>query len=278
MKVLVLGSAGQIGTRLCKVLRRSGHEVVEWDIVNSTTLRDQDLRYTNATLTNEIYEADFVMFLAFDVGGSTYLKTYEQTKQFVDNNVDIMRNTFQALGMANTPFIFASSQMSNMSYSTYGVLKALGESYTHILGGKVVKFWNVYDLETDPEKFHVITDFIISARDHGVINGKTNGWEERQFLHGEDASRALIVIMEDWETIPENELHITSFYWTPIRDVAHIISHCYDGVEITFSDQIDSVQLDKRNEPNSAMLKYWSPEISLIDGITKIIDGMQNEI
>ena len=47
-----------------------------------------------------------------------------------------------------------------MSYSPYGVMKRVGEMYTKSLGGLIVHFWNVYGIEKDMEKAHVITDFI----------------------------------------------------------------------------------------------------------------------
>jgi hypothetical protein len=50
-----------------------------------------------------------------------------------------MSNTFDLLKQHNKPFIFASSQMAEMGYSSYGMLKALGEKMTHELGGLVVK-------------------------------------------------------------------------------------------------------------------------------------------
>lgn len=273
MRVLVLGSAGQIGSRLCKVLRESKHEVFEYDIA---TNRSQDLRKPRGELKHLMINSDFVMFLAFDVGGSTYLKSYEKTMEFIDNNIDIMRNTFQMLSETKVPFIFASSQMSNMSWSPYGQLKSIGEHYTHILGGKVVKFWNVYDLETDPEKYHVITDFIISARDRGRIDCKTDGTEIRQFLHGEDAALALESIMMNFETISQKELHITSFKWSSVRDIVSIIGDIYP-CEAEFSEGLDTVQLDNRNEPNTDILKYWSPKISLRDGIERVAKEMEHE-
>jgi hypothetical protein len=107
-------------------------------------------------LEEKIIEADFVHFLAFDIGGSMYMAKYQNTFDFISNNIKIMNNTFDLLKKYNKPFIFASSQMSNMSYSTYGTLKAIGEKYTEALGGIIVKFWNVYGYETDMEKSHVI--------------------------------------------------------------------------------------------------------------------------
>ena len=138
-----------------------------------------------------MHESDFVMFMAFDVGGSRYLKTYQHTYEFVSNNVKLMDNAFDALKETKKPFIFASSQMSNMSYSSYGVLKALGEYYAKSLGGLIVKFWNVYGVEHDPEKSHAITDFIRKAQTNGRIDMMTDGVEMRQLLFADDCCRAL---------------------------------------------------------------------------------------
>ena len=72
MKVTILGSGGQIGAYLTKYLREKGHEVTEFDIVNGA---EQDLtKIPNPLLMRSIRMCDFVFFLAFDVGGSRYLK------------------------------------------------------------------------------------------------------------------------------------------------------------------------------------------------------------
>ena len=58
-----------------------------------------------------------------------------------------MSNTFNLLKKYNKKFIFASSQMSNMDFSSYGVLKKIGEDITKSLNCLYVKFWNVYGIE-----------------------------------------------------------------------------------------------------------------------------------
>ena len=60
----------------------------------------------------------------------------------------------------NKPVIFASSQMSELNHSSYGMLKLLGEKMTRDIGGVSARFWNVFGYEPDGEKSHVITDFI----------------------------------------------------------------------------------------------------------------------
>ena len=67
MKITILGSSGQIGAYLSEYLREKGHEVREFDIVNSD---EEDLtKIPNYELQDAIDFADFVFFLAFDVGG-----------------------------------------------------------------------------------------------------------------------------------------------------------------------------------------------------------------
>lgn len=270
MKYLVLGSAGQVGLELTSFLKNKGHNVATFDIVDSA---NQDLRIRDAA-DKAIEEADFVYFLAFDVGGSRYLAKYQNTYEFIDNNMKLMAYTFDSLHKHKKPFIFASSQMSNMSYSPYGVLKAVGENYTKILNGLVVKFWNVYGLEHDANKSHVVTDFIHSAATTGQINMLTDGQEERQMLHAEDCCECLEILSTNYDNISrEEQLHITSFEWSKIIDLANIIAESFPGTIVSPAESKDNVQLNKRNEPSTDILEYWKPKLSLRDGIDKIIRG-----
>jgi nucleoside-diphosphate-sugar epimerase len=273
MKYLVLGSSGQVGLELCKFLKKEGHEVVEFDIVADES---QDLRIPNV-LDEIIRDVDFVMFLAFDVGGSRYLKKYQHTYEFINNNVRLTLFTFETLKKYQKPFIFASSQMANMSYSPYGVCKSIGEVYAKALNGLTVKFWNVYGPEHDMEKSHVITDFIIKAR-QGKIEMMTDGKEERQFLHAEDCSRCLMALSEKYDEIDrDSKLHITNFEWNTILEIAEIIKE-FIPCDIFPSEEIDSVQMNKRNEPDPYILNFWNPKISIKEGIEKIIKEITKTI
>lgn len=273
MKYLVLGSAGQIGRALVNFLHSKGEEVLTIDLADSVT---QDLRIHNNTLVESyIEQCDFVYFLAFDVGGARYLEKYQHTFNFIQNNNTLMSNTFDLIKKHNKPFIFASSQMSNMTHSTYGVLKAIGERYTSILNGITVKFWNVYGYESDLEKAHVITDFINRAKLSGVIEMMTDGKERRQFLHVDDCSDCLYELSKVYHRLPRtNEYHITSFVWTSIIEVATIIQSYYPNSIIVPGTRTDVVQFDKMNEPSENILKYWQPKINLSQGIKQVIDQM----
>jgi len=280
MKVTILGSSGQIGAYLTKYLRNKDYEVTEFDVVNSP---EEDLTVIpNAKLEQSISEADFVFFLAFDVGGSRYLKKYQHTFEFINNNARLMVNVFGLLEKYNKRFVFASSQMSNMSYSPYGVMKRVGELYTQTLKGLTVHFWNVYGIEHDAEKSHVITDFIRKGFEEGDFEMMTDGTEERQFLYAEDCCEALETVMESFTDFkPEDELHITSFRSNTIKEVSEIISGQFNligrPVKIKPGLAKDSVQMDKRNQPNNHITSWWMPKTNLQDGIAKVFEEMKND-
>ena len=281
MKITILGSGGQIGVYLTEYLRNKGHEVTEFDIVNG---EDQDLTLIpNPLLDERILNSDFVFFLAFDVGGSRYLKKYQHTFQFINNNTRLMTNAFGLLQKYNKRFIFASSQMSNMNYSPYGVLKKVGELYTKSLNGLIVKFWNVYGVENDHEKSHVITDFIRKGFETGVIDMLTDGEEEREFLYAEDCCEALESIMENYTDFTcEDNLHITSFHPTKILDIAQIIKGQFNlinkyDVKIKPSEEKDIVQMDKKNRPDMYINKWWLPKTSIETGIAKVFNKMRKD-
>ena len=270
MKYLILGSSGQVGYHLTNVLKSQNHEVIPFDIVES---EDEDLRTpNNPLLDKKIKECDFIFFLAFDIGGAMYMKKYQNTFQFISNNGRIMSNVFDIIKNYDKPFIFASSQMSNMSYSTYGILKLIGERYTEALGGLVIKFWNVYGHEANKEKFHVISDFISMAKKDGIIKMKTDGKEVRQFLHGDDAAECLLALSDQYNTIERSTpLHITSFKWTSIYQIAKIIQKMSNCMVVK-GEGIDLLQLNKKNLPDPYILDFWKPKISLEEGIKKLYD------
>ena len=274
-KVLILGSEGQVGAHLKDYLKNKNYSVLEFDIAKS---KFQDLRkFRNKKLANLIRQSSFIYFLAFDVGGSRYLNKYQNTFGFVSNNILLMQNTFELIRKYKKKFIFASSQMSNMNHSNYGVLKSVGEKYTKILCGITVKFWNVYGIEKDLTKSHVITDFIIKALTKKKISMLTNGNEEREFLYAEDCCRGLEIIMKKFDSIikQKNYIDLTTFKSTKIINIAKIIKTLLKKmnleISIVPSKNKDIVQMNKKNKADKYFLKFWKPKNSIQEGIEEVL-------
>ena len=280
MRITILGSSGQVGAYLTEYLRNKGHEVNEFDIVNG---RHHDLtEIPNPELHRLIMQSDFVFFLAFDVGGSHYLKKYQHTFKFIDNNGRMMVNVFGLLEKYKKPFVFASSQMSNMSYSPYGVMKRVGELYTKSLNGLIVKFWNVYGIEKDMEKAHVITDFIKKGFETGTIDMMTDGSEHREFLYAEDCCQALETVMEKYSDFTSDDnLHITTGSSTSVLEIARKIQTLFSEmgrvVTIVPAKSKDEVQKDLRNEADPHIKWWWRPQTSIDEGLAKVFNEMKKE-
>lgn len=274
-KILILGSRGQIGSHLLNFLKKKNYKVYEFDLVNNNS---EDLRINNnRKLLSYIKKIDFVFFLAFDVGGSVYLKKYQNSYSFLMNNISIMKNTFEVLYKEKKRFIFATSQMSNMIYSSYGVLKRIGEDITKSLGGISVRFWNVYGIEYDMEKSHVVTDFITKALKKNNIPMLTNGVEERDFLYADDCCHGLEIVMKKYSIFKnKNIIDLSYGKYTKIIKVAVIIKNIFKkkGIDIKVirGKKDDQLQKNKKNIPNTYLKKYWKPKFSLEQGIEEVLN------
>tara|TARA_B110000114_G_C14989194_1_gene355852 strand:- start:11 stop:868 length:858 start_codon:yes stop_codon:yes gene_type:complete len=278
--ILILGSEGQIGAHLVDFFKnKKNYNIIKFDIVLGKT---NDLRESNnKNLERKIKTSDFVFFLAFDVGGSRYLKKYQKTYSFLINNLFIMGNVFRLLNKYKKKFVFASSQMSNMDSSPYGTLKKLGEDITKSLNGVYVKFWNVYGIEKDLGKSHVITDFVLMGLKNKKIKMLTSGNESREFLYADDCSTGLFTIMNKFNFFLKHkkELHLTTSKRIKIIEIAKLIKKILSKrkiyISIKPSNKKDELQNNINNVANKFLLKYWKPCNSIEKGVEKIVNYYQ---
>lgn len=270
MKILILGSEGQIGKPLFDYLNSKGHEIRGWDKKIDSSL-DLSIESNFDNLRKDIRWSDKVYFLAFEVGGSKFLENTDNTFDYISENVRLMDLTFDALRLEDKPYIFASSQMSNMHHTNYGFLKDLGERYVRSMSnGWICRFWNVYGYEnpSDP-KSHVITDFINMAK-NGNILMRTTGEEKRQFLYVDDCVEALEQWAEGKWDNQSKYYDITTFEWVSIETTAKIIQSKIP-CGIIKGMKKDSIQRGIENPPDGYIKKFWSSKISLEEGIGKLI-------
>jgi nucleoside-diphosphate-sugar epimerase len=278
-KILILGSEGQIGSHLKFYLKNKNYDVLNFDIINN---KDEDLRINkNKKLKYFIKKSDFIFFLAFDVGGSKYLNKYQKTYSFLMNNISIMKNTFEQIHQNKKKFIFVTSQMSNMSHSPYGVLKKIGEEITESLNGISVRLWNVYGIEKNLEKSHVITDFILKGFEYRKIKMITSGEEKRDFLYAEDCCRGFEIIMKKFHHLVRYKIIDLNYgKYTKIINVAQIIKDIFFKnnlkVKIIKGKNLDIVQKNLLNSSSKILRKYWKPKFNLIQGIQEVFKHYKN--
>lgn len=283
MKILVLGSEGQIGSAFCDYIEtKTKDTVVRWDLeISNQHDLSSDIQNVYRHLYPVAKEVDAILFLAYNVGGSKFLNAIDKTRNYISSNVLLMDNTFNVLSSAQKPVLFASSQMSNMLQTNYGLLKQLGERYCwsdYTNNIWVTRFWNIYGIENPKSiKSHVITDFISQAYYNKHIKMLSDGSEERQFMYAEDASRALHYWCKNFNTIDRKKyLDITSSEWTSVMNVAKIIAKELNA-EITPGKNND-LQMKIKNEPDSYFMNHLINDPDFISNYTSLEKGIQKII
>lgn len=280
MKILVLGSEGQIGSNFCEYAISKGHEIIRWDkTISSEHNLARDCFSLHSSLGPYILASDAILFLAYNVGGAKYQAYNDKMFDYISENVQIMENTFTILRNINKPVLFASSQMSNMYDTNYGLLKQLGERYTKACNNIwTCRFWNVYGVEdpTSP-KSHVITDFIYQAETTKKIVMRTNGEELRQFMHASDASKALLYWCNNYESLDRNKyLDITTGYWNSIKSIAQTVITNILGASYILGPNKDLQTKYNPHDPYFMKLAFANDKfIKIEDGIKDIICQMK---
>lgn len=156
---MVLGSSGQIGTALCKKLKENkDNTVVKWDIKAKPTMHDLTLGALGHTLYMAMNEVDFVYFLAEDDSNDLML--------YLDANLRIMINVFQALEATQKPFVYTSVEAGTIDGFEHAIdciqdlVKSVGTQYTVRLGGEVYTFDSHEKIKDEVEKSKVIDELV----------------------------------------------------------------------------------------------------------------------
>lgn len=220
MRILVTGSSGTIGTRLCERLLKDGHDVVGADWVENKWQPSVQ----QITIMGDLRDAKNVAKLPTDVEVIVHLAANARVYDLVedpDRALDNVKDTFNMLEFARKngikKFIFASSRetygnikvekytedMARMENceSPYTASKIAGEafveSYTRCYGidHVIVRFSNVYGMYDDSVR--VVPLFIRLARKNEPM--VVFGEKCLDFTFIDDAVDGVTKILENFE-------------------------------------------------------------------------------
>jgi nucleoside-diphosphate-sugar epimerase len=249
---LVIGSSGFVGRYLVKYLRDFGENVREYDIVRDN---QEDCRCGKLPLHN----INRVYFLGWKVGGANYLYNHETQREQLEWNIKILTNCMDQL--QSVPFVFVSTQLAENCETIYGVLKRLGEFWTELNGGRVIRLWNVYGAyEPRSIKAHVVADFVHQALSSGIIRIMTTGEEVRQFIYISDVCNSLRASF-DYKGIYD----ASTLQWNSVYEAAKLVS-IYTGCQVIRGDKIGSSSI-YQNKPT-----ICEAQISLKVGIKTTVE------
>jgi nucleoside-diphosphate-sugar epimerase len=170
MKIVVTGSAGFIGSELCKTLKRKGHQVIGLDIKEG-----------NDILTCELPRADWVIHLAANAG---VLPSIEDPKKYWMNNVEGTKRILASYPNSRV-LVAGSSSQYEPHLNPYAASKHVIESIPHT-NVCFMRFHTVYSNPARPGMF-------FDKLQRGVLEFVTD--HERDFIHITDVVEAIHLLL-----------------------------------------------------------------------------------
>lgn len=296
-KVLVTGSSGTIGTRLCEKLLASGYEVVGADYqpnkwnkeINDITI-DLDLRDKDKVLSSLPTDVDAIVHLA--ANARVYNLVVEP-----DLALDNMKTVFNVLEFARLNktkrFLFASSREAygnsekmihkedeveiDLCESPYTASKIAGESLVwayqrcYDIDTVIFRFSNVYGMYDDSDR--VVPLFIrqCKADQDSVVFGRE---KELDFTYIDDSVGGIIKTIEKFDSVKNDVYNLAYGEGTTILSVAEMIkSKLGSSNNISISDNRTGEVVKYVADITKARNKIgFNPKTTIEDGIKKSIE------
>ncbi|OGJ63768.1 hypothetical protein A3E47_01475, partial [Candidatus Peribacteria bacterium RIFCSPHIGHO2_12_FULL_54_10] len=300
VKILVTGSSGTIGTRLCEKLLALGHDVHGMDRRPNTWNKDIQRMTTHIDLLNwndlrpTTYDLqpDIVVHLA---ANARVYDLVEDPRRALEN----MTTTFNILEWARLygiqRFIFASSREVYGNYklcttpiaeenariehceSPYTASKIAGEAlvqaYTRCyeLHHIILRFSNVYGMYDDSDR--VVPLFLRRARKNEPL--AVFGEEKcLDFTYIDDTVAGIIAAIEKFDTVKNDTYNIANGAGTTIVHLAEKIK------ELTASSSLVTVGESRTGEviryvadvSKAKKVLGYAPQTSFVDGIRKTVE------
>jgi len=296
MKILVTGSSGTIGTRLCEKLLEQGHNVIgadwqpnKWQPAIEKLTVHADLRHEEE-LKKLPAGIDCVIHLAANA------RVYELVEH-PDRARDNFLTTFNALEWARTHgvkrFIFASSRetygnsgadkyredMVRVEHceSPYTASKlageALMESYRRCYGMEtvIVRFSNVYGMYDDSERVVPLFIRLTKKNEPLVVFGKDKSLD---FTYIDDAVAGLILILKKFEEISGQTFNLAFGEAHSIMELAELIKKLMKSTSAisTSSSRTGEVTHYTADISKARMILGFEPKVPFAEGVKKSVE------
>lgn len=296
MRILVTGSSGTIGTRLCEKLLAAGHTVVGVDRVpNKWQPSVQAL-----TKIVDLLDAKAMAAIPTDVDAIVHLAANARVYELVEDPSRALENfvtLFNTLEWARAHkikrFVFASSRESYGNIRTekyaedlvrvencespYTASKVGGEalvhSYTRCYGIDHIlfRFSNVYGMYDDSER--VVPLFIRRARKNQplTIFGKDKCLD---FTYIDDAVAGIIAALEKFDTVKNDTYNLAVGFGTTIVQLAEDIKRLLgSSSEITIGASRTGEVIRYIADISKARKKLgYDPKVPFEEGIRKSVE------
>lgn len=278
--ILVTGGDGFIGSHLIKQLGVLGNEVFNMDIKDGLDINSKVFERGRDIDKDDPY--DVIFHLAAYVSAS---KSIEEPHKCYETNITGLLNV---LDIPHKKFVFASSAavygdrhdqvgpnimewddefMDNL-LTPYAKSKLIGETLVEELSPNhsILRFFNVYGENQNPEYGAVIQSFIDCYKQNKHLTIYGDGEQTRDFIHVDDVVDALILASEIEN--PSTTFNVGSGIGTTVNELAHLIAKPLENIIYREARKGDPIYSVANNEN---LKSYgWSAKVSLEEGIKQL--------
>ena len=301
-KLLITGSSGAIGTRLCEKLLEQGTDFVCVDKEPS----DWNPELTAKTQLLDLTDSETIHKLPKDVDAIIHLAANSRVRETVDNPELAMQNgtmTFNVLEYARQnkigKVIFASSRevygntmggapkehevSVSLCENPYASSKLFGEtliqSYHNCFGLDFInlRFANVYGMYDVSDR--VIPLFIKLNRQNKPITVFGRG-KILDYTYVDDAVNGILLSLANFETAKNATYNIASGVGTTLENLANMIRWDLEATaEITFeANRTGEVENYIGDISKAKKMLHYSPQTPLSKGIKKTIGWYRKNV
>lgn len=301
-RVLVTGSSGTIGTRLCEKLLEAGYEVVGIDV----NPNQWDEEINKRTVLGDIRNRDFFEKLPKDFDVVIHLAANARVFNLVVNPTlarDNFEMLFNALEFTRRNgikrFIFASSRevygnsdhvihSEDEAYvknceSPYTASKVGGEALIHSyqqcydIGFVIVRFSNVYGMYDGSDR--LIPLFIKRTLENKDLHVYGKG-KVLDFTYIDDSVAGVLLSIEKFDSVKNNVFNIASGTGTTIIEVAQEIIKQLNGKnKLVIGDNRTGEVVKYIADIWKAKEKLgYEPRVSIKEGVEKSIEWYKSRL
>jgi dTDP-glucose 4,6-dehydratase len=316
MRILITGAAGFLGSHLCDLLIREGHQVVGMD--NFITGRPENLSHLSGNPNFSFIRHDVSNFIF--VSGSLDAVMHfaspaspNEQSPFGYVNLPIQTMKAGALGTHNTlgvalankaRFLLASTSEiygdplehpQKESYwghvnpigerSVYDEAKRFAEALTmayhrfHDVDTRIVRIFNTYGPRMQIDDGRVVPNFLKQAIRKEPLTVYGDGSQTRSFCFVDDLVDGIYRLLLSDEHEPVN---IGNPVETTVLDFANIINRLLDNpAGVVFKPSLRSESDPQKRQPDitrARTILSWEPKIDLEQGLQKTIPYLMKEL
>ena len=307
-RILVTGGAGFVGSHLCKRLIEEGNEVICLDNFftgNKKNVKDL-LNNINFELVRhdvcEPYfaEVDEIYHLACPASPVHYqynpIKTLKTSVIGSLNILGLAKRTNSKVLLASTSEVYGDPKVHPQNENYWGNVNPIGirscydegkrcaetlfSDYhrTHNLKIKIIRIFNTYGPNMNPEDGRVVSNFINQAISGDDITIYGDGSQTRSFQYVDDLVEGMIRTMNTSEefTGPVNLGNTNEFTILELADT--VLSKVESKSKLIFEPLPSDDPMQRKPDISLANreLNGWNPIIELEEGLDKTIEYFKN--